>query len=681
MEGTSVIPPAKRLFDPSTTVRSESNDQNSGRSSKRRSTSSFKSPPLPLTPSSGETLFRILCPSSKTGALIGKSGSIIRRFRSATRAKIRIDDPVPASDERVILIVAPSASTPSAQDDEAGDKAEVVASPAQRALVMLFDRMVEVDEEEKDRVAEAVNKGIVVCRLLAPSNQVGCVLGKGGKIVEKIREESGAQVRVLAKDQIPGCAAVGDELIQITGSVSSVRKALLSVSSCLQDNPRSDATNFVGAKSLGVMLRGAGPAAQVDPFPQRGYVPSPRALDYHSRGYSSVPGPDSAALGHRQVLEEEVVFRLLCSNDKVGSLIGKGGTIVRGLQNETGASIKVLESVSDSEERVVVISTLENSELKRSPAQDAVIRVHSRIAETGAEKGVAFAARLLVPSQQIGCLLGKGGSIIAEMRRASGASIKILVNEQVPICAMPNDEVVQVNGSLQSVQDALFHITSRLREMVFPMKTHPSVGLGEYLSAASELPPIIFRQRHELISPGRYPSLRPHGLDRSTSLPHTMDRQPAPSHGIDHLGGHANVDRVPYHYGGERSGYGPAFDHPSPPRSWAPQSTNGENPRGIADIETGLATRSGPIGSGSQATAVTSTTVEVVVPRTLLRFIYGENGSSLNHIRKISGATVTIHDPRPAATEGTVVISGTPDQAHVAQTLLQAFILCGQTTP
>ncbi|XP_058068132.1 KH domain-containing protein HEN4 isoform X2 [Magnolia sinica] len=536
MEGTSVIPPAKRLFDPSTTVRSESNDQNSGRSSKRRSTSSFKSPPLPLTPSSGETLFRILCPSSKTGALIGKSGSIIRRFRSATRAKIRIDDPVPASDERVILIVAPSASTPSAQDDEAGDKAEVVASPAQRALVMLFDRMVEVDEEEKDRVAEAVNKGIVVCRLLAPSNQVGCVLGKGGKIVEKIREESGAQVRVLAKDQIPGCAAVGDELIQ-------------------------------------------------------------------------------------------------------------------------------------------------NSELKRSPAQDAVIRVHSRIAETGAEKGVAFAARLLVPSQQIGCLLGKGGSIIAEMRRASGASIKILVNEQVPICAMPNDEVVQVNGSLQSVQDALFHITSRLREMVFPMKTHPSVGLGEYLSAASELPPIIFRQRHELISPGRYPSLRPHGLDRSTSLPHTMDRQPAPSHGIDHLGGHANVDRVPYHYGGERSGYGPAFDHPSPPRSWAPQSTNGENPRGIADIETGLATRSGPIGSGSQATAVTSTTVEVVVPRTLLRFIYGENGSSLNHIRKISGATVTIHDPRPAATEGTVVISGTPDQAHVAQTLLQAFILCGQTTP
>ena len=40
----------------------------------------------------------------------------------------------------------------------------------------------------------------VCCRLLAGSNQVGCVLGRGGKIVEKIRQESGAQVRVLPRD-------------------------------------------------------------------------------------------------------------------------------------------------------------------------------------------------------------------------------------------------------------------------------------------------------------------------------------------------------------------------------------------------------------------------------------------------------------------------------------------------
>lgn len=40
-----------------------------------------------------------------------------------------------------------------------------------------------------------------------------------------------------------------------------------------------------------------------------------------------------------------------------------------------------------------------------------------------------------------------------------------------------------------------------------------------------------------------------------------------------------------------------------------------------------------------------------------------------------------MHDPRPGATEGLVVISGTPEQTHAAQSLLQAFIMSGQSSP
>ena len=89
---------------------------------------------------------------------------------------------------------------------------------------------------------------------------------------------------------------------------------------------------------------------------------------------------------------------------------------------------------------------LQNSEQKHSPTQEAVIRVHSRIAEIGFEPGSAVVARLLVHSQQIGCLLGKGGHIISEMRRATGASIRIFTKDQVPKCASLSDEVVQVNS-------------------------------------------------------------------------------------------------------------------------------------------------------------------------------------------------------------------------------------------
>lgn len=136
--------------------------------------------------------------------------------------------------------------------------------------------------------------------------------------------------------------------MQITGNFDAVKKALLSVTSCLQDS----AANSGSFKLSG----GAAPPAQVEPFPQRG----PYAPDHHSRGYSSFPGPEGAGPPHhRGFVEEEVVFKLLCHQDKVGSLIGKGGSVVRAMQNETGASIQIVDVGPDSDERVVVISARE----------------------------------------------------------------------------------------------------------------------------------------------------------------------------------------------------------------------------------------------------------------------------------------------------------------------------------
>ena len=54
--------------------------------------------------------------------------------------------------------------------------------------------------------------------------------------------------------------------------------------------------------------------------------------------------------------QDIITFRLLCHEEKVGGVIGKGGTIVKALQHETGCEIKILERVPDSEDRVIVIS-------------------------------------------------------------------------------------------------------------------------------------------------------------------------------------------------------------------------------------------------------------------------------------------------------------------------------------
>lgn len=57
---------------------------------------------------------------------------------------------------------------------------------------------------------------------------------------------------------------------------------------------------------------------------------------------------------------------------------------------------------------------------------------------------MSVSARVVVSSNQVGCLMGKGGVIIEEMRQATGASISIIKRDQVPKCASQDDEVVQV---------------------------------------------------------------------------------------------------------------------------------------------------------------------------------------------------------------------------------------------
>ena len=88
---------------------------------------------------------------------------------------------------------------------------------------------------------------------------------------------------------------------------------------------------------------------------------------------------------------------------------------------------------------------LQHPDDRISPVQDAVILVQSRTFRAiPNSKEQSMMARLLVFSNQIGCLLGKGGAIIAEMRKLSRAHIRIMGKDQIPKCASVDEEVVQV---------------------------------------------------------------------------------------------------------------------------------------------------------------------------------------------------------------------------------------------
>ncbi|GMH27188.1 hypothetical protein Nepgr_029031 [Nepenthes gracilis] len=53
----------------------------------------------------------------------------------------------------------------------------------------------------------------------------------------------------------------------------------------------------------------------------------------------------------------DTVYRILCPSRKIGGVIGKGGSIINALREETQAKITVARSVPGSDERVIMISS------------------------------------------------------------------------------------------------------------------------------------------------------------------------------------------------------------------------------------------------------------------------------------------------------------------------------------
>lgn len=81
---------------------------------------------------------------------------------------------------------------------------------------------------------------------------------------------------------------------------------------------------------------------------------------------------------------------------------------------------------------------------------DAVMRLQPRCSEKFERDSgdVVMTTRLLVSSSRVGCIIGKGGAFIKEMRSISRANIRIFSDENIPKVASEDDEMVQVNELL-----------------------------------------------------------------------------------------------------------------------------------------------------------------------------------------------------------------------------------------
>uniref|UniRef100_A0A4W5RQK3 Poly(rC) binding protein 2 n=1 Tax=Hucho hucho TaxID=62062 RepID=A0A4W5RQK3_9TELE len=283
-------------------------------------------------------------------------------------------------------------------------------------------------------------------RLLMHGKEVGSIIGKKGESVKKMREESGARINI-SEGNCP------ERIITLAGPTTAIFKAFSMIIEKLEEDISSSMTNSTATSKPPVTLRIVVPASQC------------------------------------------------------GSLIGKGGCKIKEIRESTGAQVQVAgDMLPNSTERAITIAGTPQSIIEcvkqicvvmlESPPKGVTIPYRpkpsgSPVIFAGGQsssispqltklhqlamqqspfpmapsnqgfQGMDASAQtssheMTIPNDLIGCIIGRQGAKINEIRQMSGAQIKIAN----PVEGS-TDRQVTITGSPASISLAEYLINAR----------------------------------------------------------------------------------------------------------------------------------------------------------------------------------------------------------------------------
>uniref|UniRef100_A0A674EGX2 Poly(rC) binding protein 2 n=1 Tax=Salmo trutta TaxID=8032 RepID=A0A674EGX2_SALTR len=267
-------------------------------------------------------------------------------------------------------------------------------------------------------------------RLLMHGKEVGSIIGKKGESVKKMREESGARINI-SEGNCP------ERIITLAGPTTAIFKAFSMIIEKLEEDISSSMTNSTATSKPPVTLRIVVPASQC------------------------------------------------------GSLIGKGGCKIKEIRESTGAQVQVAgDMLPNSTERAITIAgtpqpiiecvkqicvvMLEAYAVQGQHAipQPDLTKLHQLAMQQspfpiapnnqGFQAGMDSSAQtssheLTIPNDLIGCIIGRQGAKINEIRQMSGAQIKIANQVEGS-----SDRQVTITGSPAGISLAEYLINARL---------------------------------------------------------------------------------------------------------------------------------------------------------------------------------------------------------------------------
>ncbi|KAF8566318.1 hypothetical protein P879_03366 [Paragonimus westermani] len=358
---------------------------------------------------------------------------------------------------------------------------------------------------------------------------------------------------------------------------------------------------------------------------------------------------------------QKVELRFLISTKAAGVIIGKGGENIQRIREEY--SVKVMIPDSNGPERVLVLDGDLGSIIE-------IFLENLERMQNNRDEGVDL--RLLVHQSQAGCIIGRCGYKIKELREQSGLqTIKVYPR----LCPVSTDRVIQLLGDLGKVVDCLQAI-AELLEGAPPKGSRQNYDARDYdESIASEYggwgvgnqnSALGMIQRRNNLSNAAYGqnSVIATGLFGGagpgvTVAGRTGSQASAVTQALAGNLPHASAAAMLAATGGQTAGgpnAGPAGDAAATAAAMM-----------AAGLMRGLPNRV------AMNFLTPTTTTQVSVSNKLIGAIMGRSGVRINQVRQESNADIKISRQEPGVEDRIITISGTPEQIQNAQFLLQMW--------
>ncbi|XP_072300489.1 insulin-like growth factor 2 mRNA-binding protein 2a isoform X3 [Eucyclogobius newberryi] len=378
---------------------------------------------------------RMLVPTQFVGAIIGKEGLTIKNVTKQTQSKVDVHRKENAgAAEKPITIH----STPEG------------CSAACRMILEIMHKEANETKTTED----------IPLKILAHNCLVGRLIGKEGRNLKKIEEETGTRINISSLFEMAYCNP--ERTIVVKGPLDDCCRAEKEIMKKLREAYENDVAaihqhahlmpgmnlNTLGLlSSLPMLPAAAGPRGAVPPVPAAGYNPF-----------------------MQQAPEQEVVY-LFIPTQAVGALIGKKGQHIKHLAHFAGASIKIAPAENpDVNLRKVIITGTADAQFK------AQCRIFGKLKEENffsPKEEVKLETHIKVPSSAAGRVIGKGGKTVTELQNLTSAEV-IVPRDQTPD---ENDEVfVKISGHFYASQTAQRKIREIVQQVKLQEQKHQSSG-------------------------------------------------------------------------------------------------------------------------------------------------------------------------------------------------------------